>query len=191
MLRWKYLFIACSLALTIGAANATTFDWSITGAFDNGNGTLIASGSGGALTVTSISGTISTAGIESIFGPFDITGPLAPGSTYASLPVPGDNLLFYPAASLVDSNGISFSVEQAAFPGQQFMNIFFIGGQYFLLLSNSSANAITFSVSPEISSTPLPAAFPLFASGLGALGLLGWRRKTRKAAPLAAWKKSN
>jgi hypothetical protein len=28
--------------------------------------------------------------------------------------------------------------------------------------------------------TPLPAALPLFATGLGALGLLGWRRK-RKA----------
>ena len=33
--------------------------------------------------------------------------------------------------------------------------------------------------------TPLPAALPLFATGLGALGLLGWRRK-RKAAVLAA-----
>lgn len=33
--------------------------------------------------------------------------------------------------------------------------------------------------------TPLPAALPLFASGVGALGLLGWRRK-RKAAKLAA-----
>jgi hypothetical protein len=29
----------------------------------------------------------------------------------------------------------------------------------------------------SLSATPLPAAFPLFASGLGALGLLGWRRK--------------
>jgi hypothetical protein len=28
--------------------------------------------------------------------------------------------------------------------------------------------------------TPLPDALPLFATGLGALGLLGWRRK-RKA----------
>jgi len=33
--------------------------------------------------------------------------------------------------------------------------------------------------------TPLPAALPLFASGLGALGLFGWRRK-RKTAALAA-----
>jgi len=29
---------------------------------------------------------------------------------------------------------------------------------------------------------PLPAALPLFAGGLGALGLLGWRRKRRAAA---------
>lgn len=33
--------------------------------------------------------------------------------------------------------------------------------------------------------TPLPAALPLFATGLVALGLLGWRRK-RKAAAMAA-----
>ena len=33
--------------------------------------------------------------------------------------------------------------------------------------------------------TPLPAALPLFATGLGALGLLGWRRK-RKTAAIAA-----
>jgi hypothetical protein len=32
--------------------------------------------------------------------------------------------------------------------------------------------------------TPLPGTLPLFAGGLGALGLLGWRRK-RKAATLA------
>jgi hypothetical protein len=35
------------------------------------------------------------------------------------------------------------------------------------------------------STTPLPATLPLFASGLGVLGLLGWRRK-RKAVALAA-----
>jgi hypothetical protein len=30
--------------------------------------------------------------------------------------------------------------------------------------------------------TPLPAALPLFGTGLGALGLLGWRRKRKAQA---------
>jgi hypothetical protein len=30
--------------------------------------------------------------------------------------------------------------------------------------------------------TPLPGAFPLFATGLGLLGLLGWRRKRQANA---------
>lgn len=33
---------------------------------------------------------------------------------------------------------------------------------------------------------PLPAALPLFATGVGALGLLGWRRKRKNAAAIAA-----
>ena len=34
--------------------------------------------------------------------------------------------------------------------------------------------------------TPLPAALPLFAAGLGGLGLLGWRRKRRRSSAFAA-----
>jgi len=37
----------------------------------------------------------------------------------------------------------------------------------------------------DVSPTPLPAALPLFASGLGAMGLLGWRRKRKNAAAIA------
>jgi hypothetical protein len=40
-------------------------------------------------------------------------------------------------------------------------------------------------VGTAAAATPLPAALPLFATGLGALGLLGWRRK-KKSAALAA-----
>ena len=38
----------------------------------------------------------------------------------------------------------------------------------------------------EISSTPLPAALPLFAGGLGVIGLLSRRRKRKNAAAIAA-----
>jgi hypothetical protein len=50
---------------------------------------------------------------------------------------------------------------------------------------NNSCGNTTFTGSLAISSTPLPAALPLFATGLGALGLLGWRRK-RKTQAVAA-----
>ena len=36
-----------------------------------------------------------------------------------------------------------------------------------------------------VSAVPLPAALPLFASGLGVLGLLGWRRKRKALAALS------
>jgi hypothetical protein len=45
------------------------------------------------------------------------------------------------------------------------------------LLISVEANSLT--------TTPLPAALPLFATGLGAMGFFGWRRK-RKATALAA-----
>ncbi len=40
--------------------------------------------------------------------------------------------------------------------------------------------------STQLGDTPLPAALPLFATGLGAFGLLGWRRKRKASAALAA-----
>jgi hypothetical protein len=38
----------------------------------------------------------------------------------------------------------------------------------------------------DVVATPLPAALPLFATGLGVMGLLGWRRKRKGAAEAAA-----
>jgi hypothetical protein len=45
--------------------------------------------------------------------------------------------------------------------------------------------ATYYDLTGTVVATPLPAALPLFATGLGALGLLAWR-KTKKAAALAA-----
>ena len=60
-----------------------------------------------------------------------------------------------------------------------------IGSDVFNLPDGYTADAPDSFVSnnrflPPTAATPLPAALPLFASGLGALGLLGWHRK-RKA----------
>ena len=44
-------------------------------------------------------------------------------------------------------------------------------------------NFVTFDVN---TTTPLPAALPLFATGLGGLGFLGWRRKRKAQALIAA-----
>jgi hypothetical protein len=41
-------------------------------------------------------------------------------------------------------------------------------------------------VDTGVSATPLPAALPLFASGIAAMGLFGWRRKRKNAAVVAA-----
>ncbi len=40
----------------------------------------------------------------------------------------------------------------------------------------------------DLEAAPLPAALPLFATGLSGLGLLGWRRKRKNAAAIAAAK---
>jgi len=50
--------------------------------------------------------------------------------------------------------------------------------------SGSEASPIIDNVT--VSETPIPAALPLFATGLGAFGLLGWRRKRKNAAARAA-----
>jgi PEP-CTERM motif len=55
-----------------------------------------------------------------------------------------------------------------------------------LVLTGATGETVPFSLTADITPTPLPAALPLFASGLGALGLFGWRRKRKNAAAIAA-----
>jgi hypothetical protein len=55
----------------------------------------------------------------------------------------------------------------------------------FALAFGTNYTPSTFQIDVAAAATPLPATLPLFATGLGALGLYGWRRK-RKAAALAA-----
>ena len=57
--------------------------------------------------------------------------------------------------------------------------------QFYTFAFNGTASAGNTNVllsQVDVSNVPLPAALPLFATGLGALGLLGWRRKRKAQA---------
>ena len=86
-------------------------------------------------------------------------------------------------AFLVGPDTIEFLAQNPTFDlvtGQDFfVNVFFDGATP---TKFSGAWLTEFSPTP----TPLPAALPLFATGLGAMGLLGWRRKRKNTAAIAA-----
>jgi hypothetical protein len=52
-----------------------------------------------------------------------------------------------------------------------------LSGDHAEFVPSQAFNNTAGSWSAPVSTVPLPATLPLFASGLGALGLLGWRRK--------------
>ena len=52
--------------------------------------------------------------------------------------------------------------------------------------SNDTSNGLDNITLTATTVTPLPAALPLFAGGLGGLGFFGWRRKRKNAAALPA-----
>jgi len=56
----------------------------------------------------------------------------------------------------------------------------------FVLYYDNELQEAAGTITSVLATTPVPAALPLFAGGLGAIGLFGWRRK-KKPAILAAW----
>jgi hypothetical protein len=94
-------------------------------------------------------------------GTLDIGDACAP---HACIATPGDNQAF-----------VEFSPVTAS------------GSLTFLDADITQNNAITFQTfTGTVTPTPLPAALPLFAAGLGASGLFGWLRKRKSRAAVAA-----
>ncbi len=61
-----------------------------------------------------------------------------------------------------------------------------LDAQIFHLFDSGSwvfLSEVQFDGNPTVSAVPVPAALPLLAGGLGLMGLVGWRRRRKNAAP--------
>jgi hypothetical protein len=83
----------------------------------------------------------------------------------------------YNPAFVTANGGTAISAEAVLFAGM-------IAGQTYLNIHTTAHTGGE--IRGFLVATPLPGALPLFATGLGALGLLGWRRKRKVAASAAA-----
>jgi len=124
--------------------------------------------------------------MEFIFGGYtDTEGPHATSGFVAEGATVNDSIfalnIFSPSVGLVGST--SFSTPKTS--GVPF--IFAAGpGSYSFSIDGGHPEGGNARYDIRITATtPLPATLPLFATGLGALGLLGWRRKRKNATPAA------
>jgi hypothetical protein len=94
--------------------------------------------------------------------------------------------------SVTDNGGTLTFSWSTALLGNSGLFIVYVDTPYFsdppsITITGADGNSspVTDFLSPSLTPTPVPAALPLFATGLGAMGLLGWRRKRKSAAALA------
>ena len=116
--------------------------------------------------------------ITDITGTFDghnITGLLAPGTCCSP---PNNNNVLYLSGTYLDLGGLGFSNSQG-----DFVNMFYwTSDSSYAVIVNDGGNIQgggTFTLAP--SAVPLPAALPMFATGLGALYLLGLHKKRKRS----------
>jgi hypothetical protein len=148
------------------------FGWSYTGTLWSGGGTLTI----GALDPTNSLNSPPGYDITAITGEWNgntITGLLAPGTCCSS---PANDNILYLSGSYFDLAGMAFGDNI----GDQ-VNIYDPQGVVVIMNQNFGDTG-----NFTLTATPLPAALPLFASGLGAMGLLGWRRKRKNTTAIAA-----
>jgi uncharacterized repeat protein (TIGR01451 family) len=90
--------------------------------------------------------------------------------------VTGGNFLTWTIGDLAAGPGETLELEVLAMVPGLWTNTAFATS------TDTNVNGANSSVNVTVGATPLPAALPLFATGIGALGLLGWRRRRKAAA---------
>lgn len=173
-------------------AKANTYDVTFTGSNFDLSAVITTSNTLDALggyDIMAIAGSVT--GLTSGTTSGSITGLISnPGQPYQGTYYAGsygwnyDNVLF-PTSVPFDNNGVLFS-----FGTDIIANLYSVGSLFYLSVDNPTSlfdpgDLGTLSVS-DPPATPLPATLPLFATGLAAMGLLGWYRKRKPQAALAS-----
>ena len=169
-----------SLLTVAPPVSAAVFDFSymaIDGTF-SGHGEFTTASLGSPYMVSDVTGIANVGDIGS-----SITGI----SSYAN----ADNLLYFPTStsstlSFVSGRGISFTTASDGDFNLYFNDLEFTGYGRISSSLDSSGNGPGTQVQFSVSATPLPAALPLFATGLGVTALLAaWRRKRKNDVAIA------
>ena len=196
--------IVSALLLAAVPASAATYDYDyasvegfdLDGTITTSNTLQAIPGAGSALgyAILSITGALTGPGfpapdtIDQL-----IPNPIYPNSSYsASGYFIYDNALFFPTQPYLDNPGVLFST--VGLPGIEW-NLFSISPTVYQLDNNYNGvfwvttGTMRLYLDPSslaVTATPLPAALPMFAAGLGVMGLLGRRRKRKNSTALAA-----
>jgi hypothetical protein len=175
------------LVFGVGQAKASTmFGFSYSGNSVSGSGILFGTDLGsGTFLLTSGSGTSSEAGTLTLMMAGTWINTLTPSVNLTS-----DNLLTPGSNPTLNGNGIVFSGSSLP-SNSQFFNIWGNGPNNYTYFNNwdgpfpavnLTLDNFTITNLGDVVATPLPAALPLFAGGLGVIGLLARRRKRKQAA---------
>ena len=189
-MKTKLLGVIGVLVLTVGAANADTYQ--INGSFASSsvsiytppdNTPVITSGNGaelfGTITIEANVPTefqLSVRGGDGIYDQtFFILSERFGTNTIVNAPGDGNISLFYNFGVHYGA-GLSLNLSNGILTVLSLSDYVFDNAHRFTDFLHFSGTI------ENITPTPLPAALPLFATGLGALGLLGWRRKRKAQA---------
>jgi hypothetical protein len=184
---------ACVVALTVGTANATTYNVQggnftsflptcAPGSLQPACGNLAATWS---ITAGPLTGTVDIDG-GLLTGVNLTVGESSPGTVGHTFLIPGiptviSKLSF--TSQDMWSLSLSDTIHNLSFADS---NGLIVGATYIYSDVNPAIPVVTYSgVTGTITAIPLPTALPLFAAGIVGLGLLGWRGK-RKTARIAA-----
>jgi hypothetical protein len=183
--------IALAMLLACSPSYALTIDFSFTNTVGNVTGT--------------VSGEIEGLADSGFSSATDIVIESAPAALGLATPFDaldfGTGLTLVQANSFLVSNGnitgaLAFTTNYGAPPlfplNWQFCLAVsvagYCGSPSSAYLQNGNDMEVATDTSPTFTpdATPLPATLPLFATGLGALGVFGWRRKRKASAAIAA-----